>query len=196
MSAAILLLAALVLPVRAAAEGLRGATQSYSADSITNSASNRSGSLAPNTLASVYGADLAYVTRAVTADDIVAGGLPAALGGVNVFVGGLRAHLLYVSPQQVNFLVPYSLLAGQVDFRVDRDGTRGPTVRLTLAETAPALFQLDPETALAAHADGSVVTREAPAQPDEVIVLYATGLGRTSPDPIAGQLATYAAGLV
>ena len=45
----------------------------------------------------------------------------------------------------------------------------------------------------ATHADGSLITSKSPAKPGEVIVLYAGGLGPTSPEQIAGQLAKTAA---
>ena len=40
---------------------------------------------------------------------------------------------------------------------------------------------------LVTHADGTLVTANAPAQPDEEIVIWAYGLGQTSPTPKTGQ---------
>ncbi|MGB9606555.1 MAG: hypothetical protein ACPL88_11835, partial [Bryobacteraceae bacterium] len=62
-----------------------------------------------------------------------------------------------------------------------------------LAETAPALFQLDTETPVvtAIRKAGDppedkivVISKDEPARPGEVVTLWATGLGRTQP-PIA-----------
>ena len=58
---------------------------------------------------------------------------------------------------------------------------------------APALFPLDPTTAIATRADGSLVSWEEPAHPGEIVVLYATGLGPTRPNPPYGQVPAAAA---
>ncbi len=163
----------------------------YSAASITNAASGESGFLAPNTIASLYGKNLAYATKALTTGDLTAGMMPTVLPGtgVRVSVGGLLANLFYVSPTQINFLVPAELLAGPTTVFVTRDGVRGPIVNITLSAAAPAIFQMDAATAIATHGDGSVVTSDAPATPGEIVVLYATGLGQMIPPVLSGELA-------
>jgi uncharacterized protein (TIGR03437 family) len=170
---------------------------SYSAASIVNSASNVAGALTPNVIATIYGTGLAITTRALMLEDIRGGALPETLGDtdVRVYVGSIAAHLYFVSPNQINFLVPCNLKAGERELFIDVSGRAGPVVRVTLLDAAPALFQLDGAMAAATHADGSVVTREHPAQPSEVVVLYGTGLGRTIPDTTYGQLATAAASI-
>ena len=66
---------------------------------------------------------------------------------------------------------------------------------MTLATASPALFQLDAQTAVAVRPDGSVITAQAPATPGEIVLLYATGLGRTLPPVPYGQLFYQAAPL-
>jgi len=191
MGAALMLLAALLLGSTVwAEESARREAPSYSTASIVNSATNLAGELAPNTIATIYGTGLANTVRALRAEDIRNGTLPFELSGagVRVLVGTLPAQLYYVSPTQVNFLIPPNLKAGDTDIQLTLDGRAGPAVRLKLLESAPALFQLDSEMAVATRADGSVVTREQPAAAGEVIVLYATGLGRTDPDAEYGLL--------
>ena len=106
---------------------------------------------------------------------------------------GIPANIYYASPTQINFLVPSNLLASRYDVLVTMNALNGPAVRMQLAETAPGLFQFDPEFAVATRPDGSVVTPDNPARPGDVIVLYATGLGRTSPKAEAGRIATTSA---
>lgn len=187
------LIAWLLLGCLPAAHNAELAAPTYSIASIVNAASNVAGALAPNTIATIYGLNLSFSTRAVSTQDIRDGFLPTVLAGVRVLVGGLPANLYYVSPTQINFLIPSILLPGYVDLVVVRHGVAGPVVRIRLLETAPGFFQLDPETAIATHADGRVVTYEDPARPGETIVLYATGLGRTIPDQRPGVLAERAA---
>src|ERR1700734_3130647 len=79
----------------------------YSAASIVNAADNQSGALAANTIGTVYGANLAYDTAAITPNDIQGGVLPTVLGSseTQIFINNFPADLYYVSPGQINFLV-------------------------------------------------------------------------------------------
>jgi uncharacterized protein (TIGR03437 family) len=169
----------------------------YTAAGIVNAADNRRGPLAPNTLASLYGVLLSYVTASISPDDIVGGVLPTVLPGtgVHVIVSNLPAAIYYVSPDQINFLVPAILLPGKSIVQVVLDGHSGPAVAITLAAASPALFQLDAQTAVAVRPDGSVVTQQAPAKPGEIVLLYATGLGQTMPPVPYGELFFQAAPL-
>lgn len=169
----------------------------YTAASIVNAADNVPGSLAPNTIGTVYGTGLAYGTRALIGSDIQGGVLPTILSGtgVRVLIAGLPACIYYVSPGQINFLVPNLLLAGPSDLQVVLDGRAGPDVPIQLTSTAPALFQLDPVTAIATRADGSVATASSPLSPGDYAILYATGLGNTVPPLHSGELPTAAAEL-
>ena len=156
----------------------------YAAASIVNLASGAQGELAPNTLVAVYGEGLAYVSRAREDSDLVGGRLPTVLPstGVTVIVSGVLASIEYVSPTVVTFLVPPNLTAGPATVTVARNALAGPTVKVRLNSTAPALFLYQDGLVLARHADsGEWVTLDAPAAPGETVILYATGLGVTSP---------------
>lgn len=158
---------------------------SYSAAGVVNAASNSAGALAPYALVSLYGSALAYSKRAVSAEDIRGNQLPTVLDGVRVLVENMPAPLYYVSPEQINFLVPYivgSRFPTEISVIVTRDGMSGPVVRVALREAAPALFQLDAETPVAVRGrDWSLIRKESPAKPAEHVILWATGLGRTQP---------------
>lgn len=169
----------------------------YTAAGIVNAADNLQGPIAPNTLVSLYGLRLSYVTKGMTPDDIHGGVLPTVLPGtgVHVLVGNFPATIYYVSPYQINFLAPANLLPGLSTVQVILDGHSGPAVAVKLAAVSPGLFQLDAHNAVALHLDGSVVTAKAPAKPDEIVILYATGLGQTVPPVPYGQLCLTAAPL-
>ena len=164
----------------------------YTAQSIINIASGTPGALAPNTLATIYGTNLSFVTRSIFQNDIQAGMLPDTLPGtgVRVYLGAMPAPLYLVSPEQVNFLVPGNLGASEVTVQVFCDGTAGPEVQLKLQEAVPALFQLDAGHVLASKIDYSLVTATAPSLPDEWVILWATGLGSVSP-PWGNAFSTY-----
>ena len=169
----------------------------YSAASILNAADNQTGVLAPNAIGTIYGTNLAYSTAGLSSGDVQGGVLPIVLGSSEtmVFVGNLAANLYYVSPTQINFLVPPNLLPVPVSVYVTIDGLAGPAIPLTLAPAAPGLFQLDAQNVVATLVDGSVLTPDAPAHPGDIVVLWATGLGATVPPPPYGQLPTTAAPL-
>jgi uncharacterized protein (TIGR03437 family) len=188
---------ALITAALALAPILSAEAPLYSADSLVNAADNQPGFLAPNAIATLYGKNLAYGTQALAPGDIRSGVLPTVLPGtgVRVFVAGLPANLYYVSPTQINFLIPPNLLTGSVNLQLVIDGLAGPVVSVQLAPAAPALFQLDQQNAVATLADGSVLTPNASARPGDLIILYATGLGQTVPPIRYGELPTTAAPL-
>src|SRR5262249_42038186 len=148
--------------------------------------------LAPNTIATLYGSDLSFSTRAVASTDIVRGALPTKLDGVAVWINAIPCSLFYISPTQINFLVPYLLTAQTVSVIVARDGQAGQPVNIQLNTTSPGLFFWGGNNAIATHLNGLLVSALLPARPGEIIVIYAGGLGRTAPDIAGGQLATAA----
>ncbi len=163
----------------------------YSLASVVNSATGVSGDFAPNSLVTIYGTNLSFGTSAALAAQY----LPRVLAEVQVNINGLPADLFYVSPQQINFLVPSILTPGPVKFQVVRQGVTGPILTIILNETAPGFFALESGNVIATHADGRLLGEDAPAAPDEVVV-YAAGLGRTNPDTEPGLAPTKAASIV
>jgi uncharacterized protein (TIGR03437 family) len=166
-----------------------GTSPAYTSQSIVNAATQTAEALAPNTLATLYGTNLAFSTRSVLKSDIVRGMMPVTLDGVGVWVNSIQCSLFYISPTQINFVVPYQFTSGTVSVIVARDGQAGPSVNIQLSNTSPGLFLWN-GNALAAHLSGAVISPTSPAVPGETIILYAGGLGRTSPDTVSGELAT------
>lgn len=151
----------------------------YSAASITSAAGTRPGRLAPNSILTIYGVNLSLFSWAIREQDLHSSTLPTATpnGEVYVQVQGLRIPLFFVSPTQVNALLPADFDPGLVNLRLFRDLVSGPTVALTIATEAPEIFRVDKIFAAATHADGSIVTGQNPGQSGEIVVLYGTGLG-------------------
>jgi uncharacterized protein (TIGR03437 family) len=50
--------------------------------------------------------------------------------------------------------------------------------------------------AIATHADGTLLTTDSPAHAGDTVVIYLTGLGRTSPNPAPGEIPHYAGQMV
>ncbi len=164
---------------------------------------NFSGAIASGTWISIFGTNLAPSAQVWGASDFVNGQLPTSLGGVSVMIDGKAAYVYYVSPTQLNVLAPADSATGVVSVSVTTAvGTA--TVQAIKASASPAFFQFSPASSkyiAALNQDNSysgpvglfgaaVTTR--PAKPGEVIQLYATGLGPTSPMYPDGQLLTMA----
>ncbi|HEX9002818.1 MAG TPA: Ig-like domain-containing protein, partial [Blastocatellia bacterium] len=100
---------------------------------IVSAASNESDALAPESLATAYGVKLA------TQSDIATTPQPQ-LAGTTVEVAGRAASLLFVSPEQVNFLIPAGTPPGLATVTVRAgDGTIS-TGTTNINAAAPALF--------------------------------------------------------
>ena len=109
----------------------RGASPTYSADSIVNAANFGPGPFAPNSIVSIFGSDLCFC-NATTAD----GPPQEELGGVRVYVANISAYLLYVDAKQINFIVPGNLKPATLPVRVVRQGVSGPEAPITLVTAA------------------------------------------------------------
>jgi uncharacterized protein (TIGR03437 family) len=174
----------------------RGAGPSYSVAGIVNAANYAAGPFAPNSVLSVFGSGLARSTHVLAADDIIKGVLPVEMNYVRVYVQDQAVPLLFVSEGQINFLMSSVQSIGSVRIRVVTQGFSGPEIAVTLVDSAPALFQMADGFAIATHADGKLLTASSPAVGGDTIVVYATGLGRTVPNPGPGEIPAYAAQMV
>jgi len=117
---------------------------------ILNAASFAPISVAPGSLATIYGKNLASVTARATGAPY-----PSNLGGVTVLVSGIACPLLYVSPTQINFLVPGELPAGRHLLAV-----ASATSDLIVASVSPGIFTLTANGTGVPLASLVAVTRE------------------------------------
>ncbi|MGA2274343.1 MAG: hypothetical protein ABSH00_12370 [Bryobacteraceae bacterium] len=167
----------------------------YTAASIVNASDYSPGPFAPSSVLSMFGTNLAWTTEAVTPATLAGGSLPTQLAATMVCVDNVPAPLLYASPTQINFLVPSEQIPGDVTVTVVRQGVDGPAVTITLIDAAPALFVMDGGFAIAQdwNTNYTLMTTGAPAHAGDIVVLYATGLGYTSPPWASGEVAQSAA---
>jgi uncharacterized protein (TIGR03437 family) len=121
--------------------------------------------LAPGGLATLYGQAFAKTVEQASAFP-----LPDTLDGVSVTVNGIPAPLLYVSPNQLNIQVPWSVADGAAIVTVSSAGLKGAPAEAMIARTAPAIFAVAP-------AGGSA------------LAIYATGLGQVNPPSRDGDAA-------
>lgn len=141
--------------------------------------------LAPGTVASIYGSNLATSTAQATTVP-----LPTTLGNTQVLIGGIPAPLFFVSPGQINVQIPPELTADTApDILVLSNGRVSIPQTVQLAAVSPGIAVYNNGRAIAQHGDYSLVTLAAPAHPGEYIVLYLVGMGSTAPAVASNQQA-------
>ncbi|NBO63486.1 MAG: hypothetical protein EBU88_01325, partial [Acidobacteria bacterium] len=104
---------------------------------------SKSAPLAPESLATAYIQNQGSSRLALETVESAPGTLPAELGGTKVWVRGQAAGLLYVSPDQINFLIPTGLEPGVASVVITT--VDGATLRteIEVAPVSPALFAAD-----------------------------------------------------
>jgi uncharacterized protein (TIGR03437 family) len=106
----------------------------------TSAASFRADALARESIASIFGSALATTAQSATATP-----LPTTLANTQVRLkdgAGVErlAPLFFVSPAQINFLVPAGAATGAGIFTVVKSDATAPSGQMQIAAVAPALF--------------------------------------------------------
>lgn len=148
-----------------------------SAASFTPAPNNQ---VSPGQIAAVFGQNLS--TGSANAASIP---LPAQLGPDNTSVSacGHSLPLYGVYAGQVNVQIPVDCPAGTATATVTVGGVTA-TQTFNVATAAPAIFTINASGSgdgVITHADNSLVSASKPVTSGESIVIYATGLGATSP---------------
>jgi uncharacterized protein (TIGR03437 family) len=162
------------------------ASPAISANGIVNGASFQPGIVA-NSWVTILGSSLAPATD-TWANSIVNGALPTALDGVKVQIGGKPAYIDYVSSTQINLLAP-DIPAGATQVTVTTPSGTSSTFTVTASLYGPAFFTWPNNQAVATRQDFSFAVKDgtfpgAPTtatKPGDVIILWGTGFGPTSP---------------
>jgi uncharacterized protein (TIGR03437 family) len=107
--------------------------------------------------------------------------LPTLLSGTCVTLNNQPLPLAYVTSGQINAQIPPSLAAGKYPLviRSIANGIASASSTMTVSKYAPAVLMGDGGQAAILHADGSFVTKDNPANRDETLLIFATGLGPT-----------------
>ncbi len=133
------------------------------------------------------------ITRTWEGRDFVGVAMPKALEGVSAKLAEKNNSVFFVSPNQMNIITP-DLPPGQTDLRVITSVDRQSNpFKVTIAEFCPAAFMFqDQRFAIAVYGDGVLSRTPAIAgrasKPGDLVSLYVTGLGPTSPAYREGEL--------
>ena len=140
--------------------------------------------LAPGTMVQIYGTGLAPQVLAGTTIP-----LANSLAGTSVIIGGVQAPLFFVSPGQINALIPFELTPGPpYQLIVNNNGALSTPESIQSTAVTPGIAALPSGYANAQHnSDGSAVTDASPAKPGEYIVLYLAGMGATTVPVTSGD---------
>ncbi|HXS98379.1 MAG TPA: SBBP repeat-containing protein [Candidatus Limnocylindrales bacterium] len=167
--------------------GSTGAAPAVSSNGIVNGASFQPG-IVPNSWGTLLGSNLSPVTD-TWANAIVNGKLPTSLDGVSVSVGGKPAYIYFVSAGQINFIVP-DVPSGSTQVTVTTPSGTSSSYTATAAQFGPAFFASWPNSqvvatrqdfSFAAAAGSFPGVDTTPAHPGDILILWGTGFGPTSP---------------
>jgi uncharacterized protein (TIGR03437 family) len=146
--------------------------------------------MSPGCLISIFGTGLApNLQNASTVP------LPTSLLNTSVRIAGIEAPLYFVSPTQINAQVPFEVATmidanvqfGTVSVVVTSNQASNLAFNITISAAWPALFTVASNGAgQALYVDPNFQSFSTPLVPGATIILYATGLGQTSPPATTG----------
>ena len=113
------------------------------------------------------------------------------MNGTRVLFNNLPAPLAYVSANQINCVVPYGIPENTVTLRVEVDGRTTNALSVPVQAAGPAFFTFNSSGqggGAFLNENGSVNTAANPAARGSIVVLYATGTGRTTPAQADGEV--------
>jgi uncharacterized protein (TIGR03437 family) len=157
----------------------------------TVNAANYFQTVAPETIATTFGSQMMGTTAGAGSMP-----LPTSLGGVTVTVNEQVAQLFYVSPSQINYVVPASVAPGTATVKVLSNGAMIGSGTVMVENVSPAIFTTAANglgVAVAqttsngttysptANADGTArAVSVGSATAPNYLVLYTTGMRRRS----------------
>jgi uncharacterized protein (TIGR03437 family) len=193
-------ISALFLSCLAMASG-QAQTPAISSGGIVNAASFAAGQpLAAGSLVAIFGTQLA--PGLAQADSVP---LSTSLSNVSVSFNGVLAPLDFVSAGQINAQIPYEALppggSGTINVTVSNHGNVSPPEPIVINPVSPGVFAFnghaiaiiatdsnDPRYGTLAAPSGSIPgLTTSPAHANDVLIVYATGLGAVTPAVQSGH---------
>jgi len=149
--------------------------------------------LAPGSIAAIFGSNLNDGTP-ICGTDFANGKLLTSICGASVKVNGVPAPMFYAQPGQLGIQIPFELAgANSAQVVVDVLGQTSTPRTIFLGPAAPGIFTVNQQgtgqgAILIANSDilvapaGSIPQRTSrPARRGEIVTIFLTGLGVTSP---------------
>ena len=108
--------------------------------------------------------------------------LPEILGGVRVYLRGVPAPLVAVSPFEIRFQVPFEVPCGPQPLEVEAAGVRSHAIAVEIRPASPSILALT-------NASGTRIDGLPAPQAGETITLWVTGAGDAATARATGQAA-------
>lgn len=161
---------------------LQGTLPTVSTNGVVNAASFAP-RISPGALATVFGSNFALTNAGAQTP------LPTSVESVSVSVNGQLAPVLYVTPSQVNFQVPWETALGPATVTVAVNGGASNAVTVNVLGAAPGLFSTSSGQAVVQNSDYTLNSPGNPAKVGSTIVAYLSGSGAVSPPVADGAIA-------
>ncbi|MFN7996494.1 MAG: IPT/TIG domain-containing protein [Bryobacteraceae bacterium] len=161
-----------------------------SISSVVSGASYQPG-IVPGSWVAIFGANLSSVTDFWK---VVDGKFPTSVDDVTVSINGQPAYMEFVSSGQINVLAP-EVGAGPMQVTVTNSQGTSPAFSTTSATDGPAFFLWANQYAVATYQNYSYAVKDGaipglstvPAKPGDILILWGTGFGPTTPAAPTGQ---------
>lgn len=157
---------------------------------VVNGASQQVADLSAGLIFTLYGTSIGPPVPVLL--KLTGGRVDTNIGNTRVLLDGIEAPMVYASTNQTSAIVPYEL-ANRTSARLQVEylGVRSPAVDLRISPASPGIFTLDstgtgPGAIL--NQNNTVNRPNNPERRGNVIAIYATGEGQTSPPGQNGTL--------
>jgi uncharacterized protein (TIGR03437 family) len=156
---------------------------------IVNAASFLNQAISPGEVVSIFGTAIGPPSALQLQLDS-AGKVSTSLGNVQVLFSGQLSPLTYVSATQVNCIVPYEIVGiSNPSVQVNYSGQASNAIALLSAPTSPGVFATNGAgQAAILNQDGSVNGPSHPEAPGNIVSIFMTGEGQTSPPGVTGSV--------
>ena len=146
----------------------------------------------PGQIVTIFGSNLGPASL-VTAQLDANGNIANTLAGTRVLFDGVPSPMIYTSANQVSAVVPFAVTGKTLTVvRTEYNGVQSGGLQIGVADSAPALFTNNASgtgQVAALNQDGVTVNSPSnPAEPNSVVVLYATGAGPWTESIPDGQI--------
>jgi uncharacterized protein (TIGR03437 family) len=155
-------------------------------DRVVNAADG-SQNIAPGSLITIFGSQLSP-----TSESLADPTLSDALGQACLSVNGNLSPVVFASSNQINAQIPWNA-SGSASLILRTPGGSSDIFRVRVIPNAPGVFRsgtAGPETGIATivrASNNELVTVSNPVHRGDDLIVYATGLGRTSPEVPVGS---------
>jgi uncharacterized protein (TIGR03437 family) len=160
---------------------------------VANAASNLTGAISPGEIVVLYGSGIgpAQLVTAAPGDN---GSNGVQVANTSVSFNGIAAPMIYASGSQTAAIVPYGVTGTSAQVAVTYQGQVSAALPVPMASSAPGIFTYDSTgagPAAAINQDGVTLnTAATPTKIGDIISIYATGEGQTTPAGVDGTPAS------